>query len=175
MAIQSTFHSPTLGHTRVREVSRVYIEGIAAGLIGAATIAVWFLLLDSLAGWPLYTLTVLGTALFRHGAGLDAPDRLSPSPEMVLMYTWVHGLVFCAIGAVAPKLIAVAERNPDLGFGILLFFVLFEFGFISAAFVFAEPVLHILAWTAVLVGHLLAAATMASYLWQRHPRLIIQP
>jgi hypothetical protein len=150
-------------------------EGIAAGLIGAATIAVWFLLLDSLNGRPLHTPTVLGTALFRHGIGLDTPDHLSTSAEITLMYTWVHGLVFCVIGVVASKLIAIAERNPEFGFGSFLFFCFFQFGFIIAAFIFAEPVLYIVAWPGILVGNLLAAGTMAAYFWRRHPKLVIQP
>ena len=33
----------------------VYEEGLVAGLLGAATIAVWFLILDSLAGRPFRT------------------------------------------------------------------------------------------------------------------------
>jgi hypothetical protein len=157
------------------EVSRVYIEGIIAGLIGAATIAIWFLLLDALNGRPLYTPTVLGTALFRQSAGLDAPEMLDVSFEMVLMYTWVHALIFCVIGGLASRLIALAERDANLGFGILLFFVFFEFGFIVVALVFAEPVLHALAWPAILVGNLLAAGTMGSYFWRHHPNLLIRP
>jgi len=160
---------------QVAEVSRVHTEGIVAGLIGAATIATWFLFLDAFSGRPLHTPTVLGTALFRQGAGLDQPGNLEVSFEMVLMYTWVHGLIFCAIGGVASKLIDMAEGDANLGFGILLLFVVFEFGFIAAAFVFAEPVLHALAWPAVLVGNFLAAGTMAGYFWRRHPRMVIRP
>ena len=48
-------------------------------------------------------------------------------------------MVFCVIGGIASKLLAVAERNLDLGFGILLLFVVFEFGFVGAAFIFACP------------------------------------
>ena len=81
---------------------------------------------------------------------------------MVLVYTWVHGLVFCLIGGVASRLLALAERNLNLGFGILLLFVIFEFGFVGAAFIFAEPVLHALTWPAILIGNLLAAAAMAA-------------
>ena len=35
------------------DVTRLSQEGMVAGLLGAATIAVWFLLLDALAGRPL--------------------------------------------------------------------------------------------------------------------------
>jgi len=87
----------------------------------------------------------------------------------------VHGLVFCLIGGVASRLLALAERNLNLGFGVLLLFVIFEFGFVGAAFIFAEPVLHALTWPAILIGNLLAAAAMAGYFWRRHPNLTIEP
>ena len=51
----------------------VYLEGIRAGLVGASIIALWFLIVDTIAGRPLYTPTVLGAALFHGGAGLAAP------------------------------------------------------------------------------------------------------
>lgn len=162
-------------HVQAVEVSKVYVEGIIAGLIGAATIAIWFLILDVLDGRPLHTPTVLGTALFRQSAGLDAPGDLDVSLEMVLMYTWVHALIFCIIGGVASKLIALAERDSNLGFGILLFFVFFEFAFIVVALVFVEPVLHTLAWPAILVGNLLAAAMMGAYFRRHHADLAIRP
>ena len=79
------------------------VEGIVAGLIGATTIAVSFLILDTLNGRPFHTPTVLGTALFRQGAGLDAPGDLKISLEMVLMYTWVHVLAFCGLGEWHPS------------------------------------------------------------------------
>ena len=54
-------------------------------------------------------------------------------------------------------------------------FVVFEFGFIVACMLFAQPVLQIVAWPAVLVGNLLAAAAMAATLWRWHPHLRILP
>ncbi len=157
------------------EVSRLYREGIVAGVIGAATIAIWFLILDTISGRPLYTPTVLGTALFRRAEGPASLETLPVSIEMTLMYTWVHGLIFCVIGGVASRLLALAERNLNIGFGILLFFVVFEFGFVVAAAVFAEGVLRALAWPAVLLGNLLAAAAMGGYFWRQHPNLTIRP
>jgi hypothetical protein len=152
----------------------LYQEGLVAGLVGAATIAVWFLILDSLSGRPLYTPTVLGTALFRRG-GTTPLSQVLPNLEMVLMFTWVHGLVFVAIGGIVARLLALAERQPSVGFGILMLFVFFEFGFIVAAMFFAEPILHALAWPAVLVANILAAAAMGGYFWLRHPTLRVQP
>lgn len=156
-------------------ISTLIKEGLVAGMIGAATIAIWFLVLDAIQGRPLYTPTVLSTALFQWGAELASPERLLVSFEMVVLYTWVHGLVFAVIGGVAAWLLSLAERIPDLGFGILLLFVVFEFGFLVASMVFAEPVLHALAWPAVLIGNLLAATAMGVYFWHRHPYLTIRP
>jgi len=165
----------TIADARPGESSKLYQEGIIAGLIGAATVAGWFLILDSLTSRPLYTPTVLGTALFRGGEGLASGDPLPISTEMVLMFTWVHGLVFCILGCIASRLLGIAERNPNLGFGVLLFFVFFEFGFLVIAMAFAEPVLHALTWPAILIGNLLAAGTMGFYFWRRHPRLTVWP
>ncbi|MGH8069924.1 MAG: hypothetical protein ACRERE_32715, partial [Candidatus Entotheonellia bacterium] len=77
----------------VMDRSTTYKEGFVAGLIGAATIMAWFLILDAIQGRPLYTPTVLGTALFRGGEGLTAPQSLAASFEIALWFTWVHGLV----------------------------------------------------------------------------------
>lgn len=157
------------------EQSEIYQQGIVAGTLGAGTIALWFLVLDSINGRPLYTPMLLGTALFRSAAGIDSPGGLQVSFDIVLAFTWVHLLVFVVIGGMASHLLAAAERRPDLGFGVVILFVVFEFGFIAIAMMFAEPVLHALAWPAILMGNTLAAAVMAVYLWHRHPNLEMEP
>jgi hypothetical protein len=174
MAIQTDIPNLTTIPS-AHSVADSYQQGIVAGVLGAATIAIWFFLVDIFSGRPFYTPNVLGTALFRGGEGLDQPQNLPISLEMVLVYTWVHGLVFCAIGGLAAKLLDLAERNVNAGFGILLLFVIFEFGFVGAALVFAEPILRALAWPSVLVGNLMAAAAMAVYFWRHHPSMKISP
>jgi hypothetical protein len=151
--------------------TRIYQEGMIAGVIGAATVAVWFLVLDTLSGHPLSTPTLLGSALFRRGA-LAAPGV---SLEMVLMFTWVHGLVFMALGGAASWLLAQAERHPSFGFGVLMLFVMFQFGFTVAVMLFASPVLGALGWPSILGANLLAAASMAVYFLWRHPSLEVRP
>ena len=161
---------PTPSGSAVAETSNIYKEGIVAGLLGAVTIAIWFFILDAIQGRPLYTPTVLGTALFRARAGLTAPESLPATFELVLWFTWVHVLVFVVLGGAAAVLLRLAERDPNFGFGILLFLVVFMFGFIGVSLVFAEEVLHALAWPAILIGNLLAAGAMAWYFWRRHPQ-----
>lgn len=175
MTGQSDVVAPSHADHTPSEVAQLYQEGFVAGVLGAATIALWFLLLDTLHGRPFYTPSVLGDALFRAGKGLESPDALPISFNMVVVVTWVHVMVFCVLGGAASRLLAVAERRPNLGFGILLLFVVFEFGFIIAAMIVAQPVLQALDWSAILVGNLLAAAAMTAYFWRRHPHLRIEP
>jgi hypothetical protein len=156
------------------DTARLYQEGMIAGVIGAATVALWFLLLDTAAGHPLYTPTVLGTAIFRHAA-LASPETLSVSLEMVGMFTWIHVLIFAALGGIASRLLAMAELHPSWGFGLLLLFVVFEFGFVATAALLAAPILRVIPWPSVLAANLLAAAAMSAYFWRRHPRLVVSP
>ncbi len=173
---QTDVTSPVaLSGSSAAEIAKLYKEGIVAGIVAAATIAIWFLIVDTLNGRPLYTPTVLGTALFQRGEGLISPESLPVSLGIVLMFTWVHGLAFIIIGGIASRLLGIAEQNPNLGFGILLLFVVFEFGFLAVNLVFAEAVLHALVWQTILVGNLLAAAAMSSYLWHQHLDLTIRP
>ncbi len=179
MPVESPAHPATtqpVGMERRAPVPlTVYLEGMRAGLVGASIIALWFLLVDTVAGRPFYTPAVLGSALFRGGAGLDSSGTIQPTLELVAGFTWVHYLVFLLIGVGAARLMALAERNPSLGFGIVLFFAVFEFGFLLASMIFAEGVLQRLAWPAVVVGNLLAAAGMGWVLWRGHRQLAIQP
>ena len=149
-------------------------EAAAAGAIGAATIAVWFLALDILRGRPLYTPTVLGTALVR-GPGLASPEALPPSLGMVVLFTLAHGVVFLTIGAVAAGLIRLAEKNANYGFGLILFFVFFLCGFLFVAMILEEDILRALAWPAILGGNLLAVVAMALYFKPRHPNVRMRP
>ncbi len=159
----------------VPDTSRLYQEGFVAGTVGAATIALWFLLLDLIQGRPLFTPTLLGTALFKGVGTLATIENVAVSLDMVIGFTFVHWLVFAIVGCIASRLLGVAERDPNLGFGILLLFVVFEFVFLAAATVFAEPILQELAWVTILLGNLLAAFGMGWYFWRRHPHMVINP
>jgi hypothetical protein len=175
MNAQSPSLEPDQIQSGVVNPARLYQEGLVAGTIGAVTIALWYLLLDLVQGRPLYTPMVLGTVLLR---GLDALNPAAPLPvsaHMVIWFTFVHWLVFAALGCIASRLLGVAERNANFGFGVLLLFALFEFGFIGGATLFAEPVLHALAWPTILIGNSLAALAMGWYFWRRHPGLVIWP
>jgi hypothetical protein len=150
-------------------------EGFVAGILGALTVAAWFFIVDALHGRPFYTPTVLGTALFGRGVWPATLEAMPASLEMVAMFTWVHVLTFAVLGVIVARLLVAAERNPSLGFGFVLLFVILEACFTVAAMIVAEPVLRALTWPAILAANLLAAAVMAGYFWHRHRSMQVEP
>jgi hypothetical protein len=150
----------------------LYQEGMLAGILAAGVVAIWFFIIDSLAGRPFYTPSVLGTALFGRGVGLD---KVTVSVGTVAMFTWVHGLIFAALGGIAARLLAVAERNPSLGFGVVLFFVILQSCFTTAVAFVAPSIFAVLGWSSIFVANLLAAATMVVYFRVRHPHVTVRP
>jgi hypothetical protein len=164
MVAQSKTGWVDASHAAAVDDTAAYVEGIRAGVVGAATIALWFLTVDVVNGRPFYTPAVLGHAVFNGPAGLGGVE---PSLELVLGFTWIHALVFVLLGLLASRLLALADRDPNYGFGILLLFVVFEVGFVFVCMLAAEPILHALTVPAILVGNLLAAIAMA-LVFRRH-------
>ncbi len=143
-------------------------EGICAGLIGAAVVAVWFLLLDLWRGQPFLTPGLLGAAVFQ---GVNDPIGVQPTVGNVLGYTIVHGLAFIAFGVVAASLMAVSEREPTLLLAFVILFASFEvfvFGVVGAL---GKSMLGALVWWAILIGNLLASLAMLWYFFRAHRAL----
>lgn len=147
---------------------RIVREGLVAGVVGAAAVAVWFLVVDSALGRPLFTPGALGSALFLGATDLEA---VRITVWTVLGYTLVHLLAFATLGLVAAAIVWEAERTPALILGALLLFVAFEAFFLGLLAVVAEFLLGPMAWWTIAVGNLLAVVAMGYYLWRQHPAL----
>jgi len=150
------------------QIPRVVREGFAVGLIGALTVAAWFLIIDTVAGRPLYTPAVLGSAAFQ---GLRDPANVVIGFDSVGAYTALHVLLFIFVGLIASAMAAEAQKSPEVLWLLAEFFIVFEFGFYAAVGILFSPVLAALATINVAVGNLLAAAGMGYYLWRAHPEL----
>ena len=152
----------TLGH------NKLFREGMTAGLIGAGTIAIWFLIVDMGRGQPFFTPGALGSALF---LGSSEPTAVSISVATVLGYSIVHIGAFLAAGFIAAAIAGYAEDTPPLIIGAVMLFVAFEAFFMGLMALSAEFLLSTLAWWAIMVGNILATLSMGSYLWVKHPKL----
>ena len=147
----------------------VFRDGVVAGLIGATAIAVWFFVVDLVAGQPLFTPTTLGRAVFSVLG--TVPETESPIVH-VLAYTAFHYAAFIALGIVAASVVRLAGDEPSILFGFVILFVAFEVGFYAFVAVLSQVTpLGQLAWWQVMVGNLIAAAAMGFFLLRRHPVL----
>lgn len=156
------------GFARHLEEHGVLREGLVSGLIGAAVVAVWFLLLDGLFREAFFTPAALGSVLF-HGA--TSSEAVRTAPSIVLGYTVIHVAAFFLFGMVVAALVAQAEKIPPFLFAVMLLGVVFEVFFVAMVASLATWVLETFAWWSVLGGNLLAALSMGAYLWRRHPEL----
>ena len=148
--------------------NRTVREGIVGGLIAAAAVAVWFLILDVINGHPFYTPARLGESVASFFGGTGHGTALA----YVLGYTAFHVVAFCLSGLLVSAVVNVAESEPSLLFGLLILFVAFELGWYGLTAILSGPQAYgSIAWYQVMVANLIAAATMGVYLYRRHPAL----
>jgi len=137
-------------------------EGLILGLIGAGSVAGWFLLVDGIAGRPFFTPAVLGSMV------VLGRDAASVSIDMlpILAYTAIHFVAFLVVGIIIAAIMAEARKEPHVLWLLAEFFIVFEFGFYAAVGLAFRPALAELTWINVAVGNILAAGGMGLYLWR---------
>jgi hypothetical protein len=162
------FRHRALGRALLGPWTEVAREGVAAGLIGAAAVAIWFLVYDTAMGRPLYTPALLGAAILK---GLRDPSTLHISTAVVLGYSVLHGAAFVVFGVLAATLLAAAEREPVLILAVFVLFTCFEVFFFGLVKVVDEALLRSLGWWTIFVGNLLAGTAMLAFFRTRHPGL----
>lgn len=147
-------------------------EGAAGGIVGAAAVALWFFVSDTLAGRPFQTPALLGARFFRG----TAAEQLTAWPEsaasLIAGYTLVHTLSFIVAGLLIASALELFERTPPLMIpGFFFLVVFFEFVYYTYVLAFVEPIFGAVPWLAVLLGNLVAVASMIAYFWRRHSDL----
>ena len=150
------------------QLNRILREGFIAGCIGAAIVAVWFLVIDAINGRPFFTPAMLGSAVFW---GAHDPTGVVIEYSRIIGYTMIHVSAFVVVGCVAAALAAEVEVAPSTLFLVVVGFCFFEVGFYILVALLAKPLLGYLAWWNVAIGNCLAALAMGYYLWREHPKI----
>ena len=143
-------------------------RGVVNGLIGAAVVAVWFLMLDLISGAPFRTPAALASALLM-GAG--GPGHIVVTFGLVAAYTVVHVAAFVIAGVVFVALAEQAERAPAMSLLVLLTAILLDGLVLATLGVSAQWVLGTIGWWSVVVANLLAVLAMGWHVWRTHPML----
>ena len=151
-------------------------QSIGTGFVGAATVALWFLLLDLFAGQPFFTPAALGSAIF---LGASSPAEVQTTVGLVASYTVLHLAAFVVVGAILVWVTERIEHTPGLWMLALMGFITVEAGFLGVAGMLGGWVSGAIGLLAVVVGNLLSVAAMARWIWVTNPglreKLVEQP
>lgn len=148
-------------------------DGIVAGLIGYAAVAVFYSAFDFLAArGSLHTVNVLGRAVFR---GLRDPNTLRFPVDLdataIFEYNALHLVLAVAIGLIVTSLVTLGERNPArrrlVRFVIAIGFVVT----IGAVGLLTTPMRPVLPWWSIVVANGLATLLAGMYLTRQRPGL----
>ena len=143
-----------LGRALLGPWTRVFREGLVAGLLGARGGGGVVPRLRHRARGPAAHARAAG----RRGArGIARPVGLVITLPLVLKYTLIHGAAFVLFGWLAAGLLALADREPRLIFAFVMLFCCFEVFFFALIAILAEWLLETLAWWTILAANLLAA------------------
>jgi len=88
------------------------LHGMVGGALAGLVVAMWFLVVDSIAGRPFHTPTVLASAL-------TGQETAAGSFRLVAAYTVVHFAVFACLGVAVAGVITALRTPPRLLFGVL--------------------------------------------------------
>lgn len=143
-------------------------RGLVTGLLGAGSVALWFLVLDIVTGQPFFTPAALGAAVLGTAGSVG---KVAVTPGLVVFYTVVHLAAFWVAGVLFTAVADQVERTPGLLLVTGLAFVVLEAVFVPAAGLLGAWAMGALAWWAVGVGNLLAVGSMGWWIWRTHPGL----
>lgn len=154
-------------HSRPGDPPRILYEGLVAGAIGYAVLAV----LIAAWGWargysPLHAAALLGGELF-YGV-TPSPDQ-PIDPAHVLSYNGAHLAVFLAFGFVMAWLAGLAERIPQGWYLLGTGFLFVAAHVIAFPLWFDETVRSVLPAGVMATVTTLAFAAMAGWLLREHP------
>jgi len=140
-------------------------RGAVAGLLGAATVAVWFFILDVVAGHPLQTPAALGSSV------LFGKSAIEMSARVIIAYTVFHLAAFLLAGLLFVSITERIERRPSFMLFALLFVILGEALAVATLASYAQWGLGSLGVWSVTIANILAIAVMGWYIWATHPTL----
>ena len=146
-------------------------EGSTVGIIGAVTVAGWFLIMDLLHNALFLTPNVLGQVIL---FGRQTPT-LTPVPEAIALYSFVHFAAFIGLGILVTQLVHLAVKDSFFRFALLLLFVVFEVFFYGFTYIFFAGTRGILMWWSIQAANTLASIAMGIFIWIRHPSLRQSP
>jgi len=140
-----------------RSSNELIAHGVIGGLLAGLVVALWFLIVDTIAGFPFRTPASLAFALYAHPV-------LEPTLRVVAMYSIVHLGVYALLGVAAAWVMAMLQTAPRLLLGLLFGIVAQELIFYTGLFLSGLPPSEVVPWKHVIVANLLSGFALVAYL-----------
>jgi len=141
----------------VNRTTRVLVHGAIAGILAATSLALWFLVADSIADVPLRTPAFLAGALLGTG-------NAHPTAGVIIPYTLFHYAVFILLGIVIAWLVGSLPVLRGALTGVVVGFLLFDLLFYVGLLASGTNIIRALGWPLVLAGNVVAGIVMLGYL-----------
>ncbi|HEX6590092.1 MAG TPA: hypothetical protein VF039_13890 [Longimicrobiales bacterium] len=141
-------------------------NGAVAGLVAAAAVALFFLLVDLFAGEPLRTPAYLA------GRALGLGETEQAGVGFIALYTLLHFGVFVAVGVFVAWMLDRMRVPPFTPLGLVVGVLLFDLTFYGALLTRGVDILAYLGWPAFLAGNLLGGLVLMGWLDWRDERTV---
>jgi hypothetical protein len=158
-----------LWHSRFEWWTMIVREGVVAGTLGGAIVALWYLLCDTIGGRPFHTPALLGAIFFN---GLRGHDVSVATLAPVLSFTLLHFAAFIAFGLASALVIAAAEREPLLVLGALMVYGCYEVSFLSFVAVLDASAVGAIGLWKIAAANAITLVTVCGYFQYRHPKIL---
>ena len=152
----------------VRHHHNLLREGFLAGMLGAAAVALWFLVTDLVQGRPLSTPSILGQVILWRST---SPVVTPPQATAVIAYTLFHVGAFTLFGIVLTQMVHMAMTSPLARFGLMMLALVFELFFLVMLYALLNVTRYLFPWWSVVGANTLALIAMGWYLKRSHPGL----
>jgi hypothetical protein len=147
-------------------IADILYESFYSGAIGGAVVALFFLVLDTVGGQPLFTPSLVGSVLF-FGEAADAVSAVRL--DAVALTTIVHLVAFMLLGLLASQVVRFVEaRATSFSASAGALFVLASAGFLMSASVLMPGVAGRIGAGSILVANALTAVVMTAFLRKAH-------
>ena len=140
-----------------RSLHHLITDGVVGGVLAGLVVALWFLVVDSIAGRPFHTPAALASALTRQAVG-------PPTFRLVAAYSVVHFGVFAVLGVAMAGAIAALRTPPRLLFGVLFGLVAQEFVFYASLLLSDASRVAVVPWPHVVAANVLSGFVLMGYL-----------
>jgi hypothetical protein len=142
-----------------RTVARVLTaRGAIAGAFGAGSLALWFLLIDTVARTPLWSPSVVGRVLL---TGAAPSSAMGVDVGVVAWFSLVHCALFVGFGIAATLALRAAGVRPTSLIGVGSLAVALHAGAVLGSHLLAPGLGDVLGWLYIGVGNVVAAISMS--------------